>query len=1183
MKTKTILATLLLIAGMVMLCVNGVKAQTDVPRIISYQGIIKSATGAPLYGNHKVSVAFYNNSDGTEMIWQGEYVAPVENGVFNILLGSGAYPLPSPKVMNRTIYVGVKVDGGAEMRPLSMLAGVPYAITVSDSAITKEKMAVNYLGGIALDGKTITKKGGVLNLKPGLGIDLLYDQESNTLSLNSTGGITNTTQAILDNPCSDNNDGGTGSRNVVAGGCENTANPPGGASIGYAVVGGGQSNTALGVYSVIAGGSTDTVTSVGYSAAIAGGIYNKVAEAYGSIGGGLHNSVYGQGGTIAGGSFNLDSSMSGAIGGGIGNKIDGSSVNSLIAGGDSNLVRLAFGSAIGGGTYNIVDADLAGIASGSSHHNTGENSFIGGGGSNRIGITFFNTIGGGNNNRIDSLTDFSFIGGGKNNTIKGFNSFNISDFSSNFSVLSGGLNNTVFGHTSAIVGGRNLKVGSNTFGFSTEETAINLSTDSGIAFFGGTDLWLHNDDNIARKIKFFEMNDSGSQFTSFRAGSMQSNVEYVLPLKQGGVKFVLANDGAGNLFWDNLRGDFDHNLDSLGHRVDSLVGTVAGPTDWHVTGNSGTATPTNFLGTIDSQAFEIHINNSDAVANRGSKRVMRYIPNDSSASILGGSQANDLPDSVMGGVIAGGGSFTLPNINQGDYSVISGGQGNRILSSDSGRDFFIRNSHAFIGGGFRNTITRNSDGVFDDAGGSMGATIAGGTRNTIEDNAGFIGAGDSNVISETFGVIGGGQFNRAFGNYDVIGGGFNNGCEPNHNPIAIFVGGGDNNQIGCDSVSGNPDNTVICGGSRNVVTGNHSFIGGGGGTKGAGINMFDSVLSTFSALVGGSNNTISIVSDNSFLGGGSLNKITRSLTSTLTGGKNNTISGSTSSFIGGGTDNKVLHLAQFSTIVAGQFNKIDTGTFNTIGGGSGNVIGQSQTPKLLSEFCTIPGGDHDTARGYGQTVLGYFNRPQGNSMQPTTQNRTGVIGDDRVLIIGNGHQNFVSFPGHPAVPELRSNAFEVSNNGHAIVYDSNGTGGATPGGSPRPAFIGSTYKDNIVYAWAVVKWDTTTATGGPHYVVQSDFGTQLVLRNPGVPNTGIIFVTLNTADPVTGLSRPLTDAAISVTPMDLGAEVSGNCIIANATQIGGGGLTNQFQIHLFNAGAGCIPADHSFSFQVVGR
>ncbi len=193
---------------------------------------------------------------------------------------------------------------------------------------------------------------------------------------------------------------------------------------GFDVIAGGQNNF-MGAYpgvrsgfNFIGSGESDTIGWGCYDNVIAGGKDNLLADAYGSIGGGIGNLLNGPGAlcVIAGGYYNT-------VGGDI-------SVNagpiyaSSILGGDSNMIRqYASYSTIAGGTHNTIDTSSLYSA-------------IGGGSDNYIGGTQFtpqivppedtfpgpnNVIAGGDSNSI--LGAYSSIGGGLQNTISKFVSF----------------------------------------------------------------------------------------------------------------------------------------------------------------------------------------------------------------------------------------------------------------------------------------------------------------------------------------------------------------------------------------------------------------------------------------------------------------------------------------------------------------------------------------------------------------------------------------------------------------------------------------------------------------------------------------------------------------------------------------------------------------------------------------
>lgn len=149
------------------------------------------------------------------------------------------------------------------------------------------------------------------------------------------------------------------------------------------------------------------------------------------------------------------------------------------------------------------------------------------------------------------------------------------------------------------------------------------------------------------------------------------------------------------------------------------------------------------------------------------------------------------------------------------------------------------------------------------------------------------------------------------------------------------------------------------------------------------------------------------------------------------------------STISGGKANTIAAHAKNSVIHGGVANSIDDASIAaSIGGGFFNEVKDS------SYYATITGGLSLVAQGYAQTVMGRYNTAQGSAKFDT------IIGDDRLLILGNGSSS-----------DHRSNAFEVSNNGHSIVYHTNDSG------FNHKAIEGATYKDNIIYAWGNVEVD----------------------------------------------------------------------------------------------------------------
>jgi hypothetical protein len=163
---------------------------------ISYQGSIASGGQPVPDGSYDISVRLYGDSTGADTIWQGTYNTAVQGGVFSILLGSGATPLPSPSIMDRQLWIGVRINNGTEFRPLSQLAATPYALNVSDNAITTNKLAPGsvtgekvsfpYLGGLVVGGQRVGNPGDAINLIGANGIELTYDSLARSITFGGT-------------------------------------------------------------------------------------------------------------------------------------------------------------------------------------------------------------------------------------------------------------------------------------------------------------------------------------------------------------------------------------------------------------------------------------------------------------------------------------------------------------------------------------------------------------------------------------------------------------------------------------------------------------------------------------------------------------------------------------------------------------------------------------------------------------------------------------------------------------------------------------------------------------------------------------------------------------------------------------------------------------------------------------
>jgi len=346
---------------------------TDIPKTIGYQGQISNNLGIPLSGDQLITITLYGDPHGKNIVWQGKYTVNVTNGLFNVLLGRGGYPLPSTGQMNRPLWAGISVDGQEEMKPLTQLTSVPYALNVPDQSITLQKLAPDLL----------LSMGQGKNPNP---------------------------QWIGGNTASNNHAGAT---DAVAGGTANDARDVvetddlGAGHHNF--IGGGESNTM----------HNGSINDANHHSAIAGGESNSIRDGdHNFIGGGLSNFIHGNDdegepngsyNVISGGESNELFNTHNTIGGGKTNTING----------DYNTISGGLNNALGIFVSTEVDANYCFIGGGENNGNAGgsggyEHSVIAGGKNNRISGNFAFVGGGEDNGGIYiNASDHTFIGGGK--------------------------------------------------------------------------------------------------------------------------------------------------------------------------------------------------------------------------------------------------------------------------------------------------------------------------------------------------------------------------------------------------------------------------------------------------------------------------------------------------------------------------------------------------------------------------------------------------------------------------------------------------------------------------------------------------------------------------------------------------------------------------------------------------
>ncbi len=185
----------------------------QIPQTISYQGVLLDNAGQPLNVTETLTFKLYDVSSGGTELWQETKVVEINEGIFNVILGSGTTLNLS---FDQTYYLGITVGSpGTELLPRIEMTSSAYSLNaktvedssitttkISDGAVTAEKIAANQVV------KSINSLSDSVQLVEGSNITIVPSGNNITISADVSGTTGNTLDQAYDQ-------GGTGAGRTI--------------------------------------------------------------------------------------------------------------------------------------------------------------------------------------------------------------------------------------------------------------------------------------------------------------------------------------------------------------------------------------------------------------------------------------------------------------------------------------------------------------------------------------------------------------------------------------------------------------------------------------------------------------------------------------------------------------------------------------------------------------------------------------------------------------------------------------------------------------------------------------------------------------------------------------------------------------------------------------------------------
>ncbi|MCB0124187.1 MAG: hypothetical protein KDE58_18155, partial [Caldilineaceae bacterium] len=120
-------------------------AAATIPSSFSYQGTLRDTTGALVTGPITLDLKLYTVPTGGTAQHAESFNVNVRDGAFSVVVGDAGTPVNPAIFNNAQVYIGIAINGEAEMLPRQRLHPVPWAMQASTAlnAVSADALAPN--------------------------------------------------------------------------------------------------------------------------------------------------------------------------------------------------------------------------------------------------------------------------------------------------------------------------------------------------------------------------------------------------------------------------------------------------------------------------------------------------------------------------------------------------------------------------------------------------------------------------------------------------------------------------------------------------------------------------------------------------------------------------------------------------------------------------------------------------------------------------------------------------------------------------------------------------------------------------------------------------------------------------------------------------------------------------------